>query len=91
LSEVFFLRKIVDEITTDSELAESPVVVPPRGGVCNASGSMTLSHSAVTQNRAGSGGCIFKESGTVTLNDTVVKRNRPNNCASLGSVPSCTG
>ncbi|WP_327280851.1 MULTISPECIES: hypothetical protein [unclassified Streptomyces] len=64
------------------------------GGIFHAVGTTTLKNkSSVTGNTAtdGDGGGIFKESGTLTLDDTVVRRNRPNNCAPAGSVPGCTG
>ncbi|MFB6780276.1 hypothetical protein ACFCX0_23235 [Streptomyces sp. NPDC056352] len=44
-----------------------------------------------TDNRAGDGGGLFKQSGTVTLNGTVVRRNHPNNCSPSGSVLGCIG
>ncbi|TVL93682.1 hypothetical protein [Streptomyces sp. SAJ15] len=59
------------------------------GGLFNAVGSTTLTNGTVTGNRAGDGGGIYEESGTVTLNATHVKRNKPNNCAPQGSVPDC--
>lgn len=40
---------------------------------------------------SGSGGGIRNSGVTVTLNDSTVRRNRPDNCAPLGSVPGCTG
>ncbi|PBC63874.1 hypothetical protein BKI49_12170 [Streptomyces sp. Tue6028] len=62
------------------------------GGIFTDIGSTTLNDSAVTGNRAGDGGGIFEgPSGTVTLNNTVVKRNKPNNCAPPNGVPGCIG
>ncbi|MEU6317140.1 hypothetical protein [Streptomyces sp. NPDC047009] len=66
------------------------------GGIYNAAGltatgSTTLNDSTVTDNKAADGGGIFKASGTVTLNNTVVRRNKPNNCAPPNSVPGCIG
>jgi hypothetical protein len=64
------------------------------GGLFHAaSGSTSLDRSAVTGNKAGNGGGIFKVpgSGMVKLINTVVKGNTPNNCAPLSSVPGCSG
>ncbi|MGV9991355.1 hypothetical protein [Streptomyces sp. NPDC003374] len=62
------------------------------GGIFTDVGATTLNRSAVTDNRAGDGGGIFEgPNGTVTLNNTAVKRNKPNNCAPPNSVPGCIG
>ncbi|MFJ9863046.1 hypothetical protein [Streptomyces sp. NPDC101165] len=56
-----------------------------------ATGTATLARSTVSGNSAGDGGGIFRASGTVTLSDTVVRKNRPNNCSPLGGISGCTG
>ncbi|WP_265568259.1 hypothetical protein [Streptomyces hygroscopicus] len=61
------------------------------GGIGNR-GNLTLRHSEVERNTAFSdGGGIFKFSGTVTLQDSKVRHNHPNNCAPPNSVPGCRG
>jgi predicted outer membrane repeat protein len=58
------------------------------GGIYN-TGTLAASHSRIIGNQAASGGGIY---GTgVTLTDTPVLFNRPDNCAPAGSVPGCTG
>ncbi|MGK4579966.1 hypothetical protein [Kitasatospora sp. HPMI-4] len=66
------------------------------GGINNqtnpgTSATLTLHHSAVTENTAArDGGGINNQAGsTVTLDDTVVVRNRPDNCFPLNSIPGC--
>ncbi len=58
-------------------------------------GAMTLTRSAVQSNTAeggpGSGGGIYKASGTVTLDQSWARTNKPDNCAPSGSVPGCSG
>jgi len=58
-------------------------------------GTMTLTRSAVESNTAdggpGSGGGIYKSSGTVTLDHSWARKNSPDNCAPTGSVPGCFG
>jgi hypothetical protein len=66
------------------------------GGIYNVSGgTMTVSHSGVNGNTAdggpGTGGGIYDASGTVTLSQSPVRDNNPDNCAPVGSVPGCTG
>ncbi|MFG2846133.1 hypothetical protein ACGF12_23625 [Kitasatospora sp. NPDC048296] len=59
------------------------------GGIFN-SGKLTLDKSAVTHNSATSGGGINNQTGsTVTLNDSRVIRNTPNNCTPLNSIAGC--
>jgi hypothetical protein len=58
-------------------------------------GAMTLTRSAVESNTAkggpGSGGGIYTSSGTVTLDQSWARTNKPDNCAPSGSVPGCFG
>jgi hypothetical protein len=58
-------------------------------------GTMTVTGSAVEGNTAdggpGSGGGIYKASGSVTLFLSLVRKNNPDNCDPSGSVPGCTG
>jgi hypothetical protein len=66
------------------------------GGIFIVNGAaMTLNRSAVQSNTAkggpGSGGGIYKASGTVTLDQSWARTNRPDNCAPSGSVPGCFG
>ncbi|WP_239310298.1 MULTISPECIES: hypothetical protein [unclassified Frankia] len=71
----------------------------PGGGIYNENtapetpATVTLEGSEVVFNKAADGGGIFKEpgSGPVTLTDSAVKFNTPNNCAPPGSVPGCSG
>ena len=66
------------------------------GGIYN-DGTATLNTSGVTNNTASApsgsaqGGGIFKASGSVTLNNSAVLGNHPNNCAPLNSVAGCFG
>jgi hypothetical protein len=53
--------------------------------------SATLAGSTITGNTAGAGGGIYLDSGTVTLQDSTVSGNVPDNCAPPGSVTGCTG
>jgi hypothetical protein len=66
------------------------------GGIFNVNGgTMTVTRSAVAGNTAdggpGSGGGIYKASGTVTLNRSLVRENNPDNCDPSGTVPGCIG
>ena len=66
------------------------------GGIYNVNGgTMTLTRSTVGDNTAdggaGSGGGIYNASGTVTLDQSWVRKNNPDNCAPSGSVPGCFG
>lgn len=61
------------------------------GGIFNA-GWVNLIRSLVNLNDAtAAGGGIFKDSGTVTLTNSIVKDNSPDNCSPPGSVSGCTG
>ncbi|MBL1096094.1 right-handed parallel beta-helix repeat-containing protein [Streptomyces coffeae] len=62
------------------------------GGLSNNIGPATLVRSLVTRNTASStgGGILNEGGGEVTLTDTRVIRNTPDNCAPEGSVPGCT-
>lgn len=68
-----------------------------RGGGIDNGGTATLSHSTVERNTSlggpGSGGGINQQSpsATVTLIQSQVRNNTPDNCAPPGSVPGCTG
>ena len=66
------------------------------GGIYNVNGgTMTLTRSTVGDNTAdggaGSGGGIYNASGTVTLDQSWVRKNNPDNCAPSSSVPGCFG
>ncbi|MET8277188.1 hypothetical protein ABZV54_44660, partial [Streptomyces sp. NPDC005096] len=67
----------------------------PSGGGIWSGGTLAVTRSAVLRNTAtagpGSGGGIYKAGGTVTLDQSVVRDNTPDNCAPPGSVPGCTG
>lgn len=64
------------------------------GGIFN-SGTTSLDRSLVTGNKAtgvaGQGGGIYKFAGTVTLTNSIVRMNDPNNCFPPGSIPGCVG
>jgi hypothetical protein len=65
------------------------------GGIYNEfDGTATLTTSAVVGNRAtggsAAGGGIFNDGGPVTLNNTVVLGNIPDNCQPPGTVSGCT-
>ncbi|MER6997838.1 hypothetical protein [Streptomyces sp. NPDC000410] len=60
-----------------------------RGGGLFNGGTSLLQWSKVTKNKAGDGGGIYEDSGTVTLTSTTVTDNDPNNCSPSGSVPGC--
>ncbi|MEU9922870.1 hypothetical protein AB0H51_16505 [Streptomyces griseoluteus] len=65
------------------------------GGIFNtASGTVALNRSPVIKNRAlgtgADGGGIFRTSGTVTLVNSPVAGNQPNNCGSPSTVPGCS-
>ena len=71
------------------------------GGLFNSDlGPSTLTNSSVSRTRAtarggtSEGGGIFNKndvSGSVTLSNTPVAANKPNNCRPVGSVPGCSG
>ena len=66
------------------------------GGIYNVNGgTMTLTRSTVGDNTAnggaGSGGGVYNASGTVTLDQSWVRKNNPDNCAPSSSVPGCFG
>jgi predicted outer membrane repeat protein len=66
------------------------------GGIYTVNGgTISLTLSAVDGNTAeggsGSGGGIFRASGTVTLNQSRVRDNSPDNCDPPGSIPGCLG
>ncbi|QPP08029.1 hypothetical protein G4Z16_18305 [Streptomyces bathyalis] len=54
--------------------------------------TVTLVRSLVTRNTAitAGGGILNEPGGQVTLTDSRVVRNRPDNCSPAGSVPGCT-
>lgn len=62
------------------------------GGIFNisGSGSLTLRKSTVAGNEASDGGGIFNLRGPITLDQSRVVGNKPNNCAPSGSVPGCS-
>ncbi|MCO6008340.1 hypothetical protein NE236_25510 [Actinoallomurus purpureus] len=61
------------------------------GGLFN-SGITSLDHTLVVRNHAGvTGGGVFQNSGTITVNQSIISDNTPNNCAPAGSVPTCSG
>lgn len=64
------------------------------GGIFN-SGTTSLTRTLVTRNKAtgagGQGGGIYKFSGTVTLANSSVIANDPNNCFPVNSIPGCVG
>jgi hypothetical protein len=53
------------------------------GGIHSDGGDLVLVDSRVEGNRAGSGGGIFRANGTVTLQDSVVTGNTPDNCVGV--------
>jgi hypothetical protein len=64
------------------------------GGLYNA-GTTSLDDTLVNLNQAvgtpNAGGGIFNAAGTVTLSRSTVRRNSPDNCEPLHSIPGCTG
>jgi hypothetical protein len=65
--------------------------VPLPGPVPLVGGPVTLNHSRVSGNTAAHGGGIFNFNGSVTLLDTTVTNNHPDNCEPPGSIAGCTG
>jgi hypothetical protein len=66
------------------------------GGITIENGTVAFvadSGSSVTNNTAGShgGGIAIAGDATVTLNDTVVSDNSPDNCSAGSPIPGCTG
>jgi hypothetical protein len=60
------------------------------GGFYVATGcALHLTGCTVSDNTAGDGGGIYNDGGSVTLDDTDVSGNHPNNCAPAGSVAGC--
>jgi hypothetical protein len=62
------------------------------GGISNNNSTATLVRSLVTRNTAitAGGGIVNENTGEVTLTDSRVIRNTPDNCSPAGSVPGCT-
>jgi hypothetical protein len=65
------------------------------GGIANGAGPLpggdvTVTHSEVTRNAAAHGGGIFNNGGTVSLSDSKVTGNTPDNCEPPGSIAGCT-
>jgi predicted outer membrane repeat protein len=61
------------------------------GGIYNY-GTLTANDSHILGNQApGGGGGIYNYDGTVTLNNTVVFVNVPDNCEPLGTIAGCVG
>jgi hypothetical protein len=57
-----------------------------------AGATLTADDSTLAGNTAGAGGGgIYLDSGTVTLHDSTVTGNVPDNCAPPGAVAGCTG
>jgi CSLREA domain-containing protein len=92
------------QLTMTSSYAVANVVSCPassciaRGGAmftrsADTPGTATLTSSIVIGNRVigttAEGGGIFRDSGTVTLDHSLVAANRPNNCRPLASVLGC--
>ena len=50
-----------------------------------------LQKTLVTKNTATSGGGIFSGAGKITLANSIVRQNAPDNCAPAGSVGGCVG
>lgn len=67
------------------------------GGIANGVGGMlvggavTLRNSQVTGNSAAHGGGIFNNGGTVSLSNSTVAGNTPDNCEPTNSIAGCTG
>ena len=61
-------------------------------GMSNNDSTATLVRSLVTRNTAitAGGGIVNENTGEVTLTDSRVIRNTPDNCSPAGSVPGCT-
>ncbi len=52
----------------------------------------TLTRSRVVGNTASDdGGGIYNDGGSVTLNHTLLTRNKPDNCGPVGTIRGCTG
>lgn len=61
------------------------------GGIRNVgAATAAFTRSSIVGNRAADGGGIYEAGGPVTLTQTFVTANRPNNCAPANSVPNCT-
>ncbi|AWI30040.1 right-handed parallel beta-helix repeat-containing protein [Streptomyces tirandamycinicus] len=79
-------------LDVESTVIKNNTTADRGGGLYNDGGAATLTDSRVTRNKAASGGGIFEEPGsTVTLNQTAVVNNDPDNCAPPGAVPGCIG
>ena len=76
---------------SNSTLHANTAASGPGGGLENTTGTATFTTSRVENNSAVSGGGIHVTGGTVTIQRTVVIRNRPDNCAPAGVVVGCVG
>ncbi|PZR79636.1 MAG: hypothetical protein DLM65_10210 [Candidatus Aeolococcus gillhamiae] len=86
---------IIESSALTRNRVSSPGGTAQGGGIYNdAAGTASLTDSSVTLNIASGavaeGGGIYND-GTVTLSNSTVRHNTPNNCSPPGSVPGCTG
>ena len=74
-------------------LVGSNTSVLPGGGIASVnSTATTLTRTAVTLNKAGTAGGVYRLNGTMTTTNTPISGNLTNNCVSSSpAVPNCTG
>jgi hypothetical protein len=85
-------RLVLTQTTISANVARGDGGQAAGGGVYIAAGSALLSRTLIDRNAAGSGGGIFSVGGGgVTLQNSLVRNNTPNNCAPAGSVAGCVG
>jgi len=60
------------------------------GGISNL-GTTSLDGTRVELNRGSSGGGIATSNNNVTLGNSLVRYNTPDNCSPLGTIPGCAG
>jgi hypothetical protein len=77
-------------IVRDSTISGNTAV--DGGGLDTMTGTVRLEDTTLTNNTAAdTGGGVFLGGGTLTLTETRVLNNTPNNCFPLNSVPGCAG
>lgn len=61
------------------------------GGGISSLGTTTISGSSIRFNRGSGGGGIATGNTNVTLQNSTVTSNTPDNCNPLGTIPGCVG
>ncbi|WP_433176515.1 hypothetical protein [Actinoallomurus sp. CA-150999] len=60
------------------------------GGISNL-GTTTLDHSLVEQNKGSGGGGIATANANVSIENSVIRNNMPDNCSPINTIPGCVG